>query len=184
MTAGNRRAMSRELPVRNAGQLAYDWPARPDPRCGWPTLTVRQPAMAARGYTDKDPESTASEAEARLPYAGPEVSPRQYRATRGSMQITLIWTLHSTVGFEATTVHIGRVGARSPRPRLSLSVTGDRHHLNADLRSSRGQTCCDSRTICGGRCTHSRRWLAMHSYAGWRAVAGSDLGLPNCRRRG
>ena len=23
------------------------------------------------------------------------------------MQITLIWTLHSTVGFEATTVHIG-----------------------------------------------------------------------------
>jgi hypothetical protein len=32
---------------------------------------------------------------------------RQYRATRGSMQITLIWTLHFTVGFEATTVHIG-----------------------------------------------------------------------------
>ena len=42
-----------------------------------------------------------------------------------------------------------RVGARSPRPRLSLNVTGDRHHLKADLRSSRGQTCCNWRTICG-----------------------------------
>src|SRR5580692_441938 len=35
----------------------------------------------------------------RLPYAGPELLPRQYRATPGSMQITLIWTLHSTLGF-------------------------------------------------------------------------------------
>ena len=53
--------------------------------------------------------STAPEVWGRLPYAGPELPPRQYRATPGSTQITLIWTLHSTVGFEATTAQIGGI---------------------------------------------------------------------------
>jgi hypothetical protein len=50
--------------------------------------------------------SSAPEVLGRLP-APVRSSPRQYRATPGSMQITLIWTLHSTVGFEATTAHSG-----------------------------------------------------------------------------
>jgi hypothetical protein len=70
--------------------------------------------MAARGYMHKDPESSGPEAEATLPYAGPKVSVStpEDPATRGGMQITLIWMLHFTVGFEATTVHIEC--ARSP----------------------------------------------------------------------
>ena len=64
----------------------------------------------------KDPESRGPGA--RLPCAGPEVSVStpEYRATRGSMQITLIWTPHFRVGFEATTVHIGgsRMGTDIP----------------------------------------------------------------------
>ena len=53
-----------------------------------------------------------------------------------------------------------RVGARYPRPRLSLSVTGDWHHLKADLRSSRGHQGCDSRTIC----------MCGRSSGGWRCI--------------
>ena len=92
-------------------------------------VMARQLATAARGYMHQDPESSGPEAEARLRprWSGSVSQQPRYRATRGSMQITLIWTPHwFTVGFEAT-VHIGgssaiRLVTRVGKSRVNQSL--------------------------------------------------------------